>query len=79
MRLLAITAGGIARTAAGAAILCGIIACAGASTASAQVPGSPVTASGQPALSGQPYVKSHKRHHKNFYGRHYNSFKHSKR
>ena len=46
--------------------------------ASAQVPGGPVTASGEPAISGQPYVKEHKRHNKNFYGRHYNSFKHSK-
>jgi hypothetical protein len=46
--------------------------------ASAQVPGSPVTSTGQPSLSGQPYVKTHKRHNKNFYGKHYDSFKHSK-
>jgi hypothetical protein len=46
--------------------------------ASAQVTGSPVTPSGQAAISGQPYVKTHKRHDKNFYGKHYDPFKHSK-
>ena len=44
----------------------------------AQSVGSPVTSSGQAAISGQPYVKTHKRVHKNFYGKHYNPFKHSK-
>ena len=48
------------------------------SVASAQSTGSPVTPSGAPAISGQPYVKTHKRHDKNFYGKHYDPFKHSK-
>jgi hypothetical protein len=43
-----------------------------------QVTGEPVTSSGQPALSGQPYKKTHKRHNKNFYGIHSDPFKHSK-
>jgi hypothetical protein len=60
-----------------AIILC-IAASVGSTGASAQITGSPVSPSGQPTLSGQPYVKTHKRHNKNFYGRHYNVYKHSK-
>jgi hypothetical protein len=48
-------------------------------TASAQSTGTPVTASGQPALSGSPYVKTHKRHDRLMYGKHYNPEKFSKR
>jgi hypothetical protein len=33
---------------------------------------------GGPDLTGVPYVKTHKRHNKNFYGKHYNVMKHSK-
>jgi hypothetical protein len=59
------------------AVLLGLaITCPG--VASATVTGSPVTPSGGPTWSGQPYVKVHKRHNKNFYGEHYNVFKHSK-
>jgi hypothetical protein len=35
--------------------------------------------SGGPSLTGMPYVKTHKRHNRHFYGKHYNVFKHSKR
>ncbi|WP_419759556.1 hypothetical protein [Acidisoma sp.] len=44
----------------------------------AQSTGSPVNSMGQASVRGQPYVKTHKRHHKNFYGKHYNVEKHSK-
>jgi hypothetical protein len=47
-------------------------------SAFAQITGAPVNSSGQSTLSGQPYVKTHKRHNKNFYGKHYDSLKHSK-
>jgi hypothetical protein len=61
---------------------CAIIACiaafVGSTGASAQITGAPVSPSGQPTLSGQPYVKTHKRHNKNFYGKHYDVYKHSK-
>jgi hypothetical protein len=50
-----------------------------ATVASAQSTGTPVTASGQPALSGSPYVKTHKRHDRLMYGKHYNPEKFSKR
>jgi hypothetical protein len=61
---------------------CAIIACVtafvGATGASAQITGSPVNSQGQAAVSGQPYVKTHKRHNKKFYGKHYNVNKYSK-
>jgi hypothetical protein len=44
----------------------------------AQTTGEPVTASGRPSLEGQPYQKTHKRKHRNFYGKHYNMNQHSK-
>jgi hypothetical protein len=50
-----------------------------ATVATAQSTGTPVTASGQPALSGSPYVKTHKRHDRLMYGKHYNPEKFSKR
>jgi hypothetical protein len=50
----------------------------GSTSVSAQITGSPVSPSGQPTLSGQPYVKTQKRHNKNFYGQHYDVYKHSK-
>jgi hypothetical protein len=51
---------------------------AGSEFALAQSTGSPVTASGEPAIRGQPYVKTHKRKNKKFYGKHYNVEKYSK-
>jgi hypothetical protein len=48
------------------------------SVASAQTTGAPVTPSGAPALSGQPYVKTHKRHNRKMYGTHYNVYEYSK-
>ena len=53
-------------------------ASSGSHYALAQSTGSPVNALGEPSLSGAPYVKTHKRHDKNFYGKHYNVEKHSK-
>ena len=50
----------------------------GSQLAFAQSTGSPVNSLGQPSVRGQPYVKTHKRHNKNFYGKHYNVEKHSK-
>jgi hypothetical protein len=50
----------------------------GGQLAFAQSTGSPVNSKGQASISGQPYVKTHKRHNKNFYGKHYNVEKHSK-
>jgi hypothetical protein len=46
--------------------------------AAAQSTGTPVNAAGQPAISGTPYVKTHKRHHRLMYGKHYNPNKFSK-
>jgi len=55
-----------------------IAAFVGSTGVSAQITGSPVSPAGQPTLSGQPYVKTQKRHNKNFYGQHYDVYKHSK-
>jgi hypothetical protein len=49
-----------------------------ATVALAQTTGEPVNALGQPSLEGQPYQKTHKRNHRNFYGKHYNMNQHSK-
>jgi hypothetical protein len=46
--------------------------------AAAQSTGTPVNAAGQPSISGTPYVKTHKRHHRLMYGKHYNPNKFSK-
>jgi hypothetical protein len=35
--------------------------------------------SGGPALTGTPHEKTHKRHNRHMYGKHYNYMKHSKR
>jgi hypothetical protein len=51
----------------------------GSQLAVAQSTGSPVNASGQASVSGAPYVKTHKRTDKKFYGKHYNVEKHSKK
>jgi hypothetical protein len=48
------------------------------SVASAQTTGSPVAPSGAPALSGQPYVPTHKRHNSKAYGKHYDVYQYSK-
>jgi hypothetical protein len=50
----------------------------GSQLAFAQSTGSAVNSMGQASTRGQPYVKTHKRHNKNFYGKHYNVEKHSK-
>ena len=61
------------------AIAIGIVFVSGRSQlAFAQSTGSPVNSLGQPSIRGAPYVKTHKRHDKNFYGKHYNVEKHSK-
>ena len=50
----------------------------GSDVAFAQSTGSAVNSMGQSSMRGMPYVKTHKRHNKNFYGKHYNVEKHSK-